>query len=240
MPGLRLHAVTQLADILAVRRLRNSGREFMTNSTAHIGVLKQIAWYFRCYRRDCRTGKFRLYLLRDRTGCPVGYGALRADADGLLVTECVATQHRGKGYGRHILSAMIQMAEDEGKHLLAEIFSTNQPSIALHSKAGFARVAAVESHGHCVELYEKTVRGGGVAPRTDSLNAGDGGPARWGTSAADPTVERPPILNAARAREAQLLERYAAVRFTGPLGLAFLKMRDFLQRGGRSSGPTGS
>ena len=122
---------------MEVRKLRNSCREYLTNYRDHIGRLQQLVWYFRYFRRARVSGTYRLYLCYDDRSVPVGYGALSLRANELLITECVATEHRGRGYGKMILDQLVRIGQEEKRNLIAEIWSTNGPSIALHEKAGF-------------------------------------------------------------------------------------------------------
>src|ERR1041385_2610412 len=95
-------AVESLSHVLQVRRLRNSCRDQLTNHHEHIGIAQQIRWYFQYYRR-ARIAEYRLYLLLSDERIPLGYGAARLLDDKLLVTECVGTAYRGRGYGTMIL-----------------------------------------------------------------------------------------------------------------------------------------
>src|SRR5262245_52988155 len=122
---------------MQVRRLRNSCREYLTNYRDHITSLHQLVWYFRFFRHARITGNYRLYLWYDNSGVAVGYGALSLEGNELLITECVAIKHRGRGYGRLILNQMIHIGQEEERNLVAEIWPTNERSIALHEKAGF-------------------------------------------------------------------------------------------------------
>lgn len=132
-----LKLVDSLGEALQVRRLRNSCREYLTNHTAHIGVRQQMLWYFQYYRTAKQTQKYRLYLWHDDRGVPLGYGALALEDGKLLVTECVATKHRGLGHGGSILNRLVRIALEEKRDLVAEIWATNEGSVALHEKAGF-------------------------------------------------------------------------------------------------------
>jgi RimJ/RimL family protein N-acetyltransferase len=132
-----LKPITTLREVMQVRRLRNSCREYLTNYQNYISRLQQLIWYFFYFRRDRIRGKYRLYLCSDDRGLPVGYGALSLEGNDLLITECVATEYRGRGYGRLILEQLVRIAREEKRNLVAEIWSTNELSIALHEKAGF-------------------------------------------------------------------------------------------------------
>jgi RimJ/RimL family protein N-acetyltransferase len=94
-----------------------------------------------------------LFLLTDENNVPLAYGALARDAENLLVTECVATEHRNKGFGTVVLDQLMQIAGSEGRPLIAEILTTNAASIALHEKSGFSFVSTFESDGRQLKRY---------------------------------------------------------------------------------------
>ena len=129
--------VRTLRDALIVRSLRNSCRHHLTNYREHIGVMRQIRWYLGEYRRRRKSSAYRVYLFFAADGRPVGYGALRLRDDHLYVTECVDPGHRRQGYGTAILSNLISIARHENRSLIAEIWGTNDASLALHKALGF-------------------------------------------------------------------------------------------------------
>lgn len=60
----------------------------------------------------------------------------------------VATEHRGKGIGKRLLSPVIESSRDMGMHtILAGIDATNEASIRLHKHFGFKEVASFKEVG---------------------------------------------------------------------------------------------
>lgn len=60
----------------------------------------------------------------------------------------VHRQHRNKGLGAALLRALIERAKEQGFHvMIAGIDVTNRPSIALHSRLGFAHVGTLREVG---------------------------------------------------------------------------------------------
>jgi len=147
------HLVLSLPDVMRVRSIRNSCRQNLTNHTAYISRLQQLRWYFRTYNPRRKSGDFRLYLLNDVKNRPLAYGALVLDGDNLLVTECVASEHRNKGIGTTVLDRLLQIGKNENRPLIADILATNAASIALHEKAGFSLVSAFECDGRQLKRY---------------------------------------------------------------------------------------
>jgi RimJ/RimL family protein N-acetyltransferase len=144
--------VNSLRDALIVRKMRNSCRDYLTNFRGHLGHWQQIRWYLKDYRRAVRSSSYRIFLFSANDE-PVGYGALQLVDDSLYVTECVETQYRGKGFGKAILARMIEIAREEKRRLVAEIWASNQQSIALHLKAGFVFQSSRAKAGQELHLY---------------------------------------------------------------------------------------
>jgi len=94
-----------------------------------------------------------LYLLTDEKNTPLAYGALALDQGNLLVTECVAREHRNKGIGTLVVDHLLQIGESEGRSLIADVLVTNAASIALHEKAGFSFESVFESNGRQLKRY---------------------------------------------------------------------------------------
>jgi len=145
--------VASLKDVMRVRSIRNSCRQNLTNHSAYISRLRQFRWYFRTYRAKQKSGEFRLFLLTDEKNMPLAYGALALDRGKLLVTECVAREHRNKGIGTLVLDRLLRIAATENRPLLAEILASNAASIALHEKAGFHLESVFESDGRQLKRY---------------------------------------------------------------------------------------
>jgi len=149
----RVRLAKNLRDVLVVRVLRNSCREYMTNHRKRIGLAQQIRWHFSYYRRALREGVYRVYLFQNDSGTPVGYGAALLRDGALYVTECVAPNFRGQGYGRAILDELIAIGSHERRTLIAEIWRSNKASIALHANSGFALETTRQQSGADLYVY---------------------------------------------------------------------------------------
>ena len=142
-----------IRDAMAVRRIRNSCSEYLTGNRDEISVLGQIRWYYFVYRKMADAFNYRIFLFVGRGQKPVGYGALRLESNRLLVTECVDEKLRGQGYGRTILQAMIEIALNESRELVAEIWADNTPSISLHESCGLVHTASNYQDGREIRIY---------------------------------------------------------------------------------------
>jgi RimJ/RimL family protein N-acetyltransferase len=151
---LQRRSVISLWDALIVRRLRNTCCDYMTNYQQKLGLWQQVRWYYRNYQPASRSGDYRIFLFADEAGRAVGYGALQLHDNELYITECLATDARGRGYGKQILASLVQIGLREGRALVAEIWATNQASRALHEKAGFLLTEHRDHKGRELLVYK--------------------------------------------------------------------------------------
>ena len=85
----------------------------------------------------------RAYVVAERDGSVVGYGGVMAIAPTAdLQTIAVAAGEQGRGTGRVLLEALIELAmQAQCTELLLEVRSDNAPAIALYERRGFDRIA---------------------------------------------------------------------------------------------------
>lgn len=80
------------------------------------------------------------------------YGSFRSSSGYLYTIEHsihVRKEHRGKGLGKIILTALIEKAIEQQYHcMVAAIDSENTASIHLHEKAGFESIGVVKEAGY--------------------------------------------------------------------------------------------
>jgi phosphinothricin acetyltransferase len=94
-------------------------------------------------------------LVAEEGGYVTGWASLSPWSDrpaydrSVEVSVYVAEEHRGKGYGKLLLQALIDAARSRGHHaLLARISADNTVSILLHRKLGFTEVGLLKEVGH--------------------------------------------------------------------------------------------
>ncbi len=94
-------------------------------------------------------------LVAEENGSVTGWASLNPWSDrpaydrSVEVSVYVAEEHRGKGYGRLLLQALVDAARSRGHHaLLARISADNTLSILLHEKLGFTEVGLLKEVGH--------------------------------------------------------------------------------------------
>lgn len=145
-----------ISDVLVVRRIRNECRTFLTNYSGHISIPRQIYWYFSYYRQAANSGVFQLIIASNPSRLPVGYGVLSLINKELYVTECVAEKYRGQGYGSAILKHLISVANKQKLPIVAEIWASNQNSIALHKKYKFVQSGSKMKSGSKLLVFRRS------------------------------------------------------------------------------------
>lgn len=139
-------------DALAILKVRNEVREFMTRHRIEIGHAEQLRWF----EQRANNG-IHLYAIESRpievqgdavsSAGPkqvIGYGLIQTDAHTRsrgepqgAVTGAVTEAMRGKGYGRLIFSFLLAECWVLGAQPWLEVLSTNNAAIALYHALGF-------------------------------------------------------------------------------------------------------
>ncbi len=86
----------------------------------------------------------RHYLVAEaEDGALAGYGGVLVNgADADVMTVAVAPGHQGRGYGRVVLSALLDLAAERGAvQALLEVRADNAPAQRLYERLGFKRIA---------------------------------------------------------------------------------------------------
>jgi ribosomal-protein-alanine N-acetyltransferase len=91
--------------------------------------------------RDCLLANHPAWVL-SVGGHIVGYAVLSVAADEAHVLNlCTAPDMQGRGYGRRLLRALLQLARGRGAHrVFLEVRPSNAPAIALYHDEGFNEI----------------------------------------------------------------------------------------------------
>jgi len=120
-----------LSDYLELRRIRNSGCEFLTNFSGRIGVFKQLKFWL--HRKD-----HEIYIFSYK-GETVGYISISCANQCYLITIVMLPGFRGAGLGKIAVNYIKQFYSP----MVAEIFANNIRSIKLFESCGFENVRAL-------------------------------------------------------------------------------------------------
>ncbi len=91
--------------------------------------------------RDCLAAGYPAWILQEH-GLPIGYAVISLAADEAhILNICVAPERQGRGYGRHLLRALVKMARDrEAARIFLEVRPSNPAAIALYHDEGFNEI----------------------------------------------------------------------------------------------------
>ncbi|AZG44948.1 ribosomal protein S18-alanine N-acetyltransferase [Gordonia insulae] len=102
-------------------------------------------WPATAFRAELNAPYNRYFAARERPGTElVGYAGISTlgsagNHECEIHTIAVAPSHRGCGYGRALLSALLAVADDCGAPVFLEVRTDNDTAIALYERHGFAR-----------------------------------------------------------------------------------------------------
>lgn len=136
-----------LEDLPAIVEIYNSTvpSRLVTADTEPVTVESRINWF-----EEHNPSTRPLWMVENHEGQTVGWVSFQsfygrpAYAATVEVSIYLATEMRGKGYGRAVLQYAIDKAKDLGiKTLLGFIFAHNEPSLKLFKNLGFEEWAAL-------------------------------------------------------------------------------------------------
>jgi ribosomal protein S18 acetylase RimI-like enzyme len=127
-PILSIHLAWTLRDFMAVRKIRNECRTFMTRDQNYISVAKQVGFWLR-HRRP--TATYRVYL-GTVEGRPAAYGIVQ----GHLVSGGLLRRYRGYGHGRTLFTRLTHQAAEPA---LLEVLASNVHAQSLYASLGYVQ-----------------------------------------------------------------------------------------------------
>ena len=91
--------------------------------------------------RDCLAAQYPAWVMHEH-GLLIGYGVISVAADEAhILNVCVTPERQGRGYGRHLLRALVKLAGDHGAaRIFLEVRPSNPTAIALYHDEGFNEI----------------------------------------------------------------------------------------------------
>lgn len=126
-------------EVLAMRRVRNECRQYMTHDTSHIGVLRQLRWWWFTFRPAFRRNETAGIVARDDSRRQVGYGLITWRDKRFWLSGGVVEDFRGQGLGQRLFTELIAMVESRGFEPWLDVRQDNKPARKLYAKLGFVR-----------------------------------------------------------------------------------------------------
>jgi ribosomal protein S18 acetylase RimI-like enzyme len=139
--SLLLRPVQRLYEAFNIAKVRNTGREFMTNDQREITEPEQQKWFEQVYlpahRNDDMFG-----ICGYKDGVAVAYGLIKRDATGCWVTGVIRPEYQGKGYGREVFEFLCSWALLRAPSVYLEVLASNTRAIELYRKLGFQAISS--------------------------------------------------------------------------------------------------
>ena len=150
---MKFRKLTTLEEALRIREIRNESRQFLTNNTEFITEDQQIQWFSQ-YSEFQNSRSYFVWIGSDEAGNDVGYGAIKiiGDQNG-AITLCLGEKFRGMGFGRKLLSFLVDRCYEFNLIPYSEILASNTASINLHKTSGFTELEAMG--GRLVKMAKK-------------------------------------------------------------------------------------
>jgi len=129
--GIVIRLAETMWDALAMRRARNSCREFMTRDTSRKTIVGQLWWWY--FARSPCLDPFVIEI----DGRIVGYAILSREGRRGWVTAGLLPKARGRGAGTEVFRHLTEMAERDSLLPSLEVRESNDPAIAVYKKLGY-------------------------------------------------------------------------------------------------------
>lgn len=155
---LELAPIGSLADVEAMRVIRNGVRDYMTHNKDFITPEQQEDWYFDTYMELNGDGDMYAYLARFE-GRNVGYGIIQTIDDKKWVTGALTAAVRGRGLGEDLFRNLTQNVHDMGyKECWLDVLAENERAYNLYRKIGYCVINNV--NGLIIMKHENEVQSG--------------------------------------------------------------------------------
>lgn len=129
--GVVIRPAETVWDALAMRRARNSCREFMTKDTSRKTVVGQLIWWW-----FNRPEVLHPFVVETSDGI-IGYAILSCDDDRAWLTAGLLPSARGRGMGTSVFRYLTERAEGMKLRPSLEVRLSNEPARKVYRNLGF-------------------------------------------------------------------------------------------------------
>ena len=146
--------VTTPQEAEMLRVIRNTCKDFMTRSNAHITEEQQKEWFLTAHE------KYNLFLAYEiqHGACivDVGYGLVHKNADESLLTGGLLPSYRGKGVGQLLFKFLLNSC-DRSKPIRLEVLKSNTKAFIVYIKLGFEVIGETDKIYHMEYKYDSPI-----------------------------------------------------------------------------------
>ena len=147
MEVLDVLPVETLWQALRMRKLRNQCRQFMTQDTSKISLIRQIRWFYNVYLVKKNNGEMIAYLGYMKKK-PVAYGIIRDLKTRPTASIGVAKKYRGHGIGKTLFRFLTDEASRGDmsrrigdKTVFLEVREENKKALHMYCSLGYVEKA---------------------------------------------------------------------------------------------------
>ncbi len=140
LEDIEITPVSNILEMMEIRKIRNSLRAFLTNDTREISILRQLFFYARYLisPRDHIT----IYSVK-LFGEVIGYGLINQGPEGWrqtrLLTGCIHEKFQGMGIGERLFRFLIKQIDRKKHRVCLDVLATNTNAVRLYGKLGFVK-----------------------------------------------------------------------------------------------------
>ena len=118
-----------------LRKTRNDSKHYMTRFCGEITSDMQKSWYSNISENI----NPYIFIVGEHgvVFYPVGYGTVNIEDGSAMVTGVISQSERGNGYGRKLLTALVEEAKKIAQRVFLEVLETNTIGISLYESIGF-------------------------------------------------------------------------------------------------------
>lgn len=138
---MRIEYVETLEQALGMAYVRNTGKEFMTNSRDEITPANQAEWFDNHYLILNAAGICHAFIGYEE-GDPMAYGLVNRLDEDFWVTWVISPKYQGSGYGEELFRHLSEFTLDMAPRVMLNVLATNVRAQNLYRKLGYKALTA--------------------------------------------------------------------------------------------------
>ena len=125
-------------NLKLLRQIRNECRSFMTRDNSEISKKQQAKWFGTLNKEEYKPFIFI------KNGLALGYGAIKIEGTGVLISGGLLSKYRGHGYGKVLFEHLIKKAGDLKRNIELEVLRNNIRAIKVYQWLGFTTISKTD------------------------------------------------------------------------------------------------
>lgn len=147
--------LSELRDILDIRKIRNECREYMTEDQSYISLWRQLKWFITQFLKYRENYPVLTVVREKKKRKAVAYILVTLRNNIPYLSMAVLKSHQNQGLGTHTLKEVLSLPWTEPV-LYLKVFKKNIPAIKVYKKCGFKTVRILK-HILLMKYEKKTL-----------------------------------------------------------------------------------